>query len=52
MLRLKDSTGINWYEELLDDPANPGEGLDGVSQVDSSNIVLLGWKIKFPNSQA
>ena len=25
MLRLKDSTGVNWYEELPDDLANLGE---------------------------
>ena len=42
MLLLKDSKGVNWHEELPDDPANPGRGLEGAHPVDSINLVLVG----------
>ena len=50
MLRLNDSTGVTWCEELPDDPANLGGGLDGVSPVDYSNIMILGQRTKFSQS--
>ena len=46
MLRLKDSTGVNWCEELPDDPANPGRGLEVMSPVDYSIHVLVGSRMK------
>ena len=47
MLRLKDSTGVNWFEELPSDPANPGGEKGGMSPVDVNNIFLFGLRIKF-----
>ena len=46
MLRLKDSAGVNWCEELPDDPANPGGGLEVMSTVDSRIIVLAVSRMK------
>ena len=45
-LHLKDSTGINWSEELPYDPANVGEGLEVMSPVDYSIHVLVGSRMK------
>ena len=47
MLRLRYSTGFSWYEELPDDQANLGGGFEDVSPVDSSILVLVGYRIKF-----
>ena len=41
MLHLMDLTGVNLFEELHDNPANPGGGLGGMSPVDSNNLLLL-----------
>ena len=50
MLLLKDSTGVNWYEELPDNPANPGRGLGGMSPLDFINLVLSESRIKCSKS--
>ena len=50
MLRLNDSTGVNWWEETLDDPVNPGGGLEVVSPVVASIRVLTGSQMKSPQS--
>ena len=50
MLRLKDSTGVNWREELPDDPENTGGGSEVTSPVDSSILWLAGSLVKFSQS--
>ena len=50
MLRLNDSTGVNWWEEAFDDPANPGGGLEVMSPVSSSILVLEGSRMKSSQS--
>ena len=46
ILLLKDSTGVNWREEIPDDPANPSGGLEVMSSVDSSIIEIVGPRMK------
>ena len=46
MIRFKDSTGVSWCEELPDDPANPGGGLEVMSPVDSIIRVLVWSQMK------
>ena len=42
MLRLKDSMGVNFCEELPDGPDDPVGGLEGVSRLDFRILVLSG----------
>ena len=46
MLCLKDSTGVNWREELPDNSANPGGRLQIIHLVDSKILVLVGSRMK------
>ena len=50
ILRLNDSTGVNWWEEAFDDPANPGGGLEVMSPVSARILVLEESQMKSSQS--